>query len=418
MPPATRTEPTPPSEQSARVVVVGGGVAGLEALLALSELAPEAELTLVDPTGDFVYKPLAIEEPFSGEPPQRHELLGLTRELGARLICGEVDRVDADGRLVVSGGGTLIPYDFLLVCVGARARRAYSVADSFDIDATHSVDDLIFRAIADRTRALAVVVPPGPSWPLPGYELALLARNRSEQLGHRELRIELFTPEPSPLASFGSKASQRIGDLLRARSITLHPDSLVAEAGRRLIVRPGGEELRAGAVISLPRLEGPRLSGVPHDFAGFIPIDEHARVIGVDRVYAAGDGANFPVKHGGLGAQQAEAAAEHIAMRLGAVVTASPFRPVLRGRLLTGEASVHMRHDLTGGHGEGRLSLDPLWWPPGKVAARRLGAFLAHSEGRAELDLSEGDVEIDAELPREWHEEPMALDPVPPPQLD
>ena len=49
-----------------RVVVAGGGVAGLEALLALHALAGDkVDLTLVSPTPDFVYRPLAVAEPFA-----------------------------------------------------------------------------------------------------------------------------------------------------------------------------------------------------------------------------------------------------------------------------------------------------------------------------------------------------------------
>ena len=66
-------------------------------------------------------------------------------------------------------------------------------------------------------------------------------------------------------------------------------------------------------------MEGPAIDGLPADEQGFIPIDDHARVKGLEDVYAAGDGTNFPIKQGGLGTQQADAAAEHIAHRLGAV---------------------------------------------------------------------------------------------------
>jgi sulfide:quinone oxidoreductase len=48
-------------------------------------------------------------------------------------------------------------------------------------------------------------------------------------------------------------------------------------------------------VVALPRVEGLRISGLPHDRDGFLPVDEHASVIGVDDVFAAGDGTDFPV---------------------------------------------------------------------------------------------------------------------------
>ena len=155
------------------------------------------------------------------------------------------------------------------------------------------------------------------------------------------------------------------------------------------------------------------LAGLPHDDRGFIPIDEHARVPGADRVYAAGDVTTFPIKQGGLGTQQADAAAEHIAAKLGADLEPSPFHPVLRGKLIVGGESLDLRQDLTGGHGEGVASPDYLWWPPQKVSGRYLSAWLANERIRTEPEPPPSrSLEIEVALPHEWHRDPMALGPV------
>ena len=96
-------------------------------------------------------------------------------------------------------------------------------------------------------------------------------------------------------------------------------------------------------MIALPGLAGPFIPGLPHDARGFIPTDAHARVLGCAGVYAAGDATTFPLHQGGLAAQQADAAAEAIAASLGAIARAEPFRPVLRGVLLTGGAPLYLR---------------------------------------------------------------------------
>jgi hypothetical protein len=116
---------------------------------------------------------------------------------------------------------------------------------------------------------------------------------------------------------------------------------------------------------------------VPADAEGFLPTDQHGAVRGVEAVYAAGDGTDFPVKQGGLAAQQADAAAHAIAQRAGVDVEPAPFKPVLRGRLLTGGGSRFLRQLLTGGEGEtSRASAQALWWPPTKVAAPYLAPYL------------------------------------------
>ena len=78
----------------ARLVIAGGGVAGLEAMLALSDLCGDrAELTLLSPEPDFVYKPLLVEEPFGLDPAERHELAPLAAEKGARFLRGALRAV-------------------------------------------------------------------------------------------------------------------------------------------------------------------------------------------------------------------------------------------------------------------------------------------------------------------------------------
>ena len=128
---------------------------------------------------------------------------------------------------------------------------------------------------------------------------------------------------------------------------------------------------------------------------------------GVEGVYAAGDGTSFPVKQGGIATQQADAAAEHIAARLGARLEAEPFDPVLRGMLLTGSDSLYMRHTIAGGGGEGTVSADRLWWPPDKISGRYLSAVLSGVSGRRELEQAGTEpIEVEVSLPREWHSDP------------
>jgi sulfide:quinone oxidoreductase len=407
-----------------RVVIAGGGIAGLEALLALRDLAGErAEPTLVAVDPEFTYKPLIVEEPFTSQPAQRADLEPLVEELGGRFVQGVVSRVNPDAHsLVVSESPTLrwtdeLPYDFLIVCIGGRATAAYEDAVTFWATGPErlSVDPLLTECAQHPSGRLAFVVPPGVSWSLPIYELALMTRRRSEDTGRSELKLSVITPEEGPLVLFGRRASEAVAELLAARRIDFEGNTHVRQAqDRRLIRTPGERPLEAGAVVALPVLQGPKLAGLPSDASGFIPIDGHARVKGVDDVYAAGDGTTFPIKQGGLGTQQADAAVEHIAARLGAPIEAEIFHPVLRGQLITGGESLHMQHDITGGHGEGTVSADYLWWPPHKVGGRYLAPWLAHETPHSELRPPSDSLDVEVALPHEWHENPMALDPYSP----
>lgn len=395
------------------MVIAGGGVTGLEALLALHDLAGErAEMTLVAPEPDFVYKPLLVEEPFDLAPAERHELEPLTSELGARVVQRALRAVRPEDHEVELDDGSTLAYDELIVCVGGRFRPAFEDAITFPSGLeSFRADEVIDRA-EQADHRIAFIVPEGVSWPLPLYELALMCRRRAAERGV-EVQIAIVSPEPSPLAVFGVAPSEALAGLLEARGIDFVGDSAVSELGPRGIIKlsPRERVLSPAVVVALPRMEGPSIEGLPSDQAGFIPIDSHARVRGIEHVYAAGDGTNFPIKQGGLGAQQADAAAEHIAHRLGATGMPEPFRPVLRGKLVTGEETLSMRSDVAGGGGEGEASPDSLWWPPHKISARYLAPFLYHGDIHIEPVSSVRSFDIEVELPESWHQQPEALDP-------
>jgi sulfide:quinone oxidoreductase len=168
--------------------------------------------------------------------------------------------------------------------------------------------------------------------------------------------------------------------LLDERGVELHTGSVA----RRLM--PAGLATSTGLlavhrVVALPRVEGPRIPGLPSDRDGFLPVDEHGRVDGTANVYAAGDVTSYPVKQGGLAAQQADAVAAAIAARTGAPVEPAPYAPVLRAMLLTGAIPLFVRGPGPAGQA---ASERPLWTPVGKVAAPYLGPWL-HDRTHARL---------------------------------
>ena len=406
-------------ENGRRVLIVGGGVAGVEALLALSDLAAgRAEITMLSPEPDFVYKPLLVEEPFDLGPPEQHALAPLAGELGAAFELHALARVAAEEHSVELDDGSRLDYDFLVVCLGGRPRPVLKEATTFPSGREMlRIDSVIDRA-SEAGGRIAFVVPTGVSWPLPIYEIALMTQRRAADRGLGELKLTLVTREQSPLAVFGPAASDAVGELLAARGIEVEAGSHAHEEQGRLILTPGDRRLEAAEVIALPTMEGPGIPGLPGDEEGFIPIDEHARVIGADDVYAAGDGTNFPIKQGGIATQQADAAASDIAHRLGATTESEPFHPVLRGKLLTGSDSIDLRADVAGGGGEGEASPDRLWWPPHKISGRYLAPWLYRSEPSEEPEPPGLTLDVEVALPREWHSDPMAIDPDGPPRVD
>jgi sulfide:quinone oxidoreductase len=408
-----------PKSEGARVVIAGGGVAGIETLLALADIAGDrVSQTLVSPTPDFLYKPLLVEEPFDIGPAERYELQPLAQEKGADFVQHAVSAVRPEDHVVELDDGSTLAYDYLVVCLGGRFVPAIEGAITFPYPGeAFRVDALLDRA-EEGDHRLVFIVPGGVTWSLPLYEIALMTQRRSVQRG-REVKIAIVTPESAPLGVFGPGASSTIDGMLRARGIDVVTGSTVRQLGDDGIrLSPGDRALGPAVAVALPVMEGPAIEGLPADEQGFIPIDEQARVKGVEDVYAAGDGTNFPIKQGGLATQEADAAAEDIAHRIGAGPVPRPFRPVLRGKLLTGDESVNLRTDVAGGGGEGEVSLDTLWWPPQKISARYLAPLLYHGQIREDVEPPRRSLDVEVALPMEWHEEPMAIDPLEPPLVE
>jgi len=147
------------------------------------------------------------------------------------------------------------------------------------------------------------------------------------------------------------------------------------EDGRLWLSSEGG--LPVDLAVALPRFAGCAIEGLPTDAQGFVPVDSLGRVEGLEDVYAAGDMTSRALKQGGLATQQADAAASAIGAWAGAPVTPQPYRPVLRGMLLTGERPRYLRH----AGEESPAADDAPWWPPHKIAGRELAPYLtAHPE--------------------------------------
>jgi sulfide:quinone oxidoreductase len=270
-------------------------------------------------------------------------------------------------------------YDALVLALGAEQTEAVPGALTFrGVNQGHELLGVVDHVERANAETVAFTVPSGTTWPLPVYELALMAAARLQAAGSSG-RVKLVTPEASPLTLFGRAASDAVRELLSARGIELHTSTHPVEfTDGALTVVPQGT-ISADHVVALPRLRGRPLEGVPHDTDGFIEVDRFGRVRTIADVYAAGDLTAGSVKQGGIATQQADTVASAIAHQLGAPVEPQPFRPILRGTLLTGDSARYMRNELTGGHGErSDVSAQLLWWPEGKVAGRHLSGYLAH----------------------------------------
>jgi sulfide:quinone oxidoreductase len=378
------------------VVIAGAGIAGLEALLALRTLAGDrVAISLVAAEPQMLYRPVTVGEAFGRSQARSFPVTEIISPHDAAFVLDTVTGVDAQAHEARTASGTLVRYDALIIATGAHPTVTLPGALTFTGRAeVPALQSLLEDLVAGRVRSVAFTLTHPQAWSLPLYELAVMTAAHLREHG-AAAPVSIITPEASPLELFGPDGEQAIAPLLATLGIRVRTLALPAAVKHRELVLVGAGSVAAESVVTLPELHGPALDGLPADGGGFLPVDARGRVRGVEDVYAAGDVTSFPIKQGGLAAQQADAVATTIAILAGAPVRDEPFRPVLRGLLITGGAPVYLRAEPQRRHRPRSVGVDSawpprprdaaaseasdqaLWWPPAKIAGRYLAPYLA-----------------------------------------
>src|SRR6476660_3355598 len=152
----------PKSFGGLRVLVAGGGVAGLETLLALRALAGDlVDLELLATETSFWYRPLAVAEPFDAGRVHHFDLAGIAESVGAGFTLGQLASVDSDARIARTAHGAEIAYDALVIACGALPRAWLPGALTFRGPAD---SDAFGRVLAEaengRISAIGFTLPP------------------------------------------------------------------------------------------------------------------------------------------------------------------------------------------------------------------------------------------------------------------
>jgi sulfide:quinone oxidoreductase len=361
-----------------RILIAGGGVAGLEAGLALRALGGDGvALVLVSPGCESSVRTPGLDEPRAERRMPSLPLAEILYGLDITQVRGIVSGVKPDARRVRLLTGEALDYDGLLLAIGGVAFPAFAHGVTFDRPADPAAfEELLKDVVLGLVEDVAFVVPDATVWPLPAYELALLLRAWAQR-HDRRVGVRVVTAEDSPLERFGAAAAAAVRAALERADIGLVAGSAPIVISDTTMLA-GGHWVTADRIVALPRVAGPRLRGVPCDADGFILVDVDGGIPGCGGAFAVGDAAGQDRRQGGLAAQQADRAARCLLRQAGVAVAAPDPRSILRGLLITPDGPLFLRS--TGAWGspgaESMASFTPLWDPPTEVVARWLGPHL------------------------------------------
>lgn len=314
------------SKAKPRVVVLGGGFAGLESLFYLKmKLGERADLKLVTEQSKFLFKPNTIYIPF-GQAPEKFEvdLVKPLRKQSIELVTSSVQDINPDQRVVTTSDGE-IGYDYLVVATGAKM-RSQEIPGLFEHAITVWTVDDMFRlreriewakeraAGNNRTRFL-FLVPPNNRCSGPLYEMVMMLDTHLRQSGCREcVDLVYATKEEAYIEAFGPRLNTVVTEEFRTRHIEGHTGYIVTGIEPGKVSFQNGQQLTYDVLVSFPPyIASGAFQQLPIDDRGFIQVEpESRRVVGHDRVFAAGDAANFPIKQAFLALLQGDAVGDHI----------------------------------------------------------------------------------------------------------
>lgn len=309
-----------------RIVVAGGGFAGVESALMLRDaLGERAAITVVSTETTFTMRPDAVYLAFDGTAAELEiPLAAPLAHRGIPLVAARVDDIDPHARVLFAHGEE-IAYDYAILATGATAdaERIPGLAEHAVV--VWSPADLLrlrerFREVRDGARGgrrstVLFVVPPHNDWPVPLYELLLMfdAWLRRES-ARSEVTVLLATCERGFLRAFGPRTEATLRHELAARRIAGMEHAMLEE------VRAGeaafGDAGTVGCdllVAAAPYRAAADFRALARDSRGFVLVDQGSRrALGCDAVFVVGDAADFPVKQAVLALLQADAAAEAV----------------------------------------------------------------------------------------------------------
>jgi NADH dehydrogenase len=311
------------ANEQPKVVIVGGGFAGLYAAKGLRN-AP-VQVTLVDRRNHHLFQPMLYQVATAALNPSdiASPIRSILRsQKNAEVLLGEVVAVDVDAREVLLSDSVSLPYDYLVLATGARhsyfghdeweplAPGLKSLEDAVEIRnrVLLAFEEAEREIIPARREALLtfIVVGGGPT----GVELAgAIAEIRNfalkrdfRQINPRAARVILIEAGPRILSSYPAELSDRAVAELHRLGVEVRTDTMVTGI-REWAVQAGNVSIPARTVLwAAGNVASPLLEslGTPLDRQGRAIVEPDCSIPGHPELFVLGDAAHYAVGDGTL----------------------------------------------------------------------------------------------------------------------
>lgn len=302
-----------PDSDKKRVVIVGGGFAGLTLARKLSRR--DFQVILIDKNNYHQFQPLFYQVAMSGLEPS--SIAFPLRKIFQRrknviIRVAEVQRVDAVAQIVHTTVGSL-RYDYLVLAIGADTNFFGNENIASKVIPMKSVSEALYlrnKILADYEKAVTtanfeerqglidiVIVGGGPT----GVEVAgalaemkkyILPKDYREELNYEEVDIHLIQGASSLLKGMSEQAGEAAERFLTQLGVNVRKNTRVTDFDGEYVYMNDDTKIRTNKVIWAAGILGNKIEGLPDELitrSRRIRINEYCQVVDYPKIFAIGD---------------------------------------------------------------------------------------------------------------------------------
>ncbi len=281
------------------IIVLGGGIGGTVAATRLrKQLPPEYRIILIERESRYAFSPsflwLMVGKRLAKNITRSRTKLS---KLGIELIQGEIDNIDASQRSVRVNGQELSA-DYLLIALGAEMapETIPGLSEAGHTFYTLEGAERLNRARQEfRAGRLVILVSSMPfKCPAAPVEAALLLESDCRQRNIRQaVQVDMYTPEPGPMALAGPENSRALREMVEAKGITYHPEHALTQVDpvKKRLHFANDTTADFDLLVYVPPHRAPQVvckAGLVGE-SGWIPVDKYTLATKFPNVYAIGD---------------------------------------------------------------------------------------------------------------------------------